>query len=117
AASEDTSTLYISMWALPELIEAAARTGDTGIAGGALARLAEFTTAAGTDFGLGIEARSRALLSAGETAENLYREAIERLGRTRLRPAPRRPHQLSGGRLQRGEPRTRARGRMGGAHG
>ena len=92
-ASEDTSTLYISMWALPELIEAAARTGDTGLAGDALTRLAEFTLAAGTDFGLGVEARSRALLSAGETAGNLYREAIERLGRTRLRPGagPRAP--------------------------
>ena len=85
-ASEDTSTLYISMWALPELIEAAARTGDTGIASGALTRLAEFTQAGRTAFGLGVEARSRALLSAGETAENLYREAIDLLGRTRLRP-------------------------------
>src|ERR1700759_5336888 len=56
-ASGDTSTLYISVWALAELIEAAARTGDTGLAGDALTRLAEFTLAAGTDFGLGVEAR------------------------------------------------------------
>jgi DNA-binding CsgD family transcriptional regulator len=109
AASEDTSTLYISMWALPELIEAAAGTGDTGIAGSALTRLAEFTTAAGTDFGLGIEARCRALLSAGETAENLYREAIERLGRTRLRPELARAHLLYGEWLHRENRRPDAR--------
>jgi DNA-binding CsgD family transcriptional regulator len=115
-ASEDTSTLYISMWALPELIEAAARTGDTGLAGSALTRLAEFTTAAGTDFGLGIEARSRALLSAGETAENLYREAIERLSRTRLRPELARAHLLYGEWLHRENRRTDAREQLRIAH-
>ena len=115
-ASEDTSTLYISMWALPELIEAAARTGDTGIAGDALTRLAEFTQAGGTDFGLGVEARSRALLSAGETAENLYREAIERLGRTRLRPELARAHLLYGEWLRRENRRADAREQLRTAH-
>ncbi|HYX59172.1 MAG TPA: LuxR C-terminal-related transcriptional regulator, partial [Streptosporangiaceae bacterium] len=115
-ASEDTSTLYISMWALPELIEAAARTGDTGVAAEALTRLAEFTRAGGTDFGLGIEARSRALLSAGETAENLYREAIERLGRTRLRPELARAHALYGEWLCRENRRTDAREQLRTAH-
>ena len=115
-ASEDTSTLYISMWALPELIEAAARTGDTGLAGDALTRLAEFTLAAGTDFGLGVEARSRALLSAGETAGNLYREAIERLGRTRLRPELARAHLLYGEWLRRENRRTEAREQLRTAH-
>jgi len=115
-ASEDTSTLYISMWALPELIEAAARTGDTGTASDALTRLAEFTLAGGTDFGLGVEARSRALLSAGETAENLYHEAIERLGRTRLRPELARAHLLYGEWLRRENRRTDAREQLRTAH-
>jgi DNA-binding CsgD family transcriptional regulator len=95
-AAQDTSALYISMWVLPELIEAAARSGNAPQAAGALDRLAEFTQAGGTDFGLGVEARSRALLSAGEMAENLYREAIDRLGRTRLRPELARAHLLYG---------------------
>jgi DNA-binding CsgD family transcriptional regulator len=115
-ASEDTSTLYISMWALPELIEAAAHTGDTGIAGDAVARLAHFTRAGGTDFGLGVEARSRALVSAGETAESLYREAIDRLGRTRLRPELARAHLLYGEWLRREARRADARQQLRTAH-
>jgi DNA-binding CsgD family transcriptional regulator len=115
-ASEDTSTLHISMWALPELIEAAARTGDTGTAGDALTRLAEFTQAGGTDFGLGVEARSRALLSEGEKAENLYREAIDRLGRTRLRPELARAHLLYGEWQRRENRRADARKQLRTAH-
>jgi DNA-binding CsgD family transcriptional regulator len=115
-ASEDTSTLYISMWALPELIESAARTGDTGIAGDAVTRLAQFTQAGGTDFGLGVEARSRALVSAGETAERLYREAIDRLGRTRLRPELARAHLLYGEWLRRENRRADARAQLRTAH-
>jgi DNA-binding CsgD family transcriptional regulator len=115
-ASEDTSALHISMWALPELVEAAVRSGNTGVASGALARLAEFTRAGGTDFGLGIEARSRALVSAGETAENLYREAIDRLGRTRLRTELARAHLLYGEWLRRENRRTDARERLRTAH-
>ena len=115
-ASEDTATLHMSMWALPELIEAAARTGDTGIAGDALTRLAKFTQAGGTDFGLGIEARSRALLSDGETAENLYQEAIDRLGRTKLRPELARAHLLYGEWLRRENRRAHAREQLRTAH-
>jgi hypothetical protein len=70
-ASEDT--LYVTMWALPELIEAAVRSGNTQTASGALERLAETTQAAGTDYGLGVEARSGALLSDGAAADGLYR--------------------------------------------
>jgi DNA-binding CsgD family transcriptional regulator len=115
-ASQDTSTLHISMWALPELIEAAARTGDSGLAGDGLTRLTEFTRAGGTDFGLGIEARSRALLSEGETAENLYREAIDRLGRTKLRPELARAHLLYGEWLRRSNRRADAREQLRTAH-
>jgi DNA-binding CsgD family transcriptional regulator len=115
-AAQDTSALYISMWALPELIEAAARTGNAPQAAGALTRLAEFTQAGGTDFGLGIEARSRALLSGDQAAEDLYREAIGRLGRTRLRPELARSHLLYGEWLRRENRRTDARAQLRTAH-
>jgi ATP/maltotriose-dependent transcriptional regulator MalT len=115
-ASEDTAALHISMWALPELIEAAVRSGNTPVAVPALERLAGFTQASGTDFGLGVEARSRALLSDGETAGNLYREAIERLGRTRLRPELARAHLLYGEWLRRENRRADARAQLRTAH-
>ena len=108
-ASKDTPELYVSMWALPELIEAAVRSGNTQTASDALDRLAETTQAGGTDFGLGIEARSRALLSDGEAADDLYREAIDRLSRTRLRAELGRAHLLYGEWLRRGDRRVDAR--------
>jgi DNA-binding CsgD family transcriptional regulator len=104
------------MWALPELIEAAARSRHEDVAGDALARLAEFTRAGSTDFGLGIEARSRALLSDGEAAEGLYREAIDRLGRTKLRPELARAHLLYGEWLRRENRRGAAREQLRTAH-
>src|SRR5260370_13053746 len=111
-ASEDTFTLHISMWALPELVEAAARTGNTEVATGALERLVETTQAGGTDFGLGLEARCRALLSGGAAADELYREAIGRLGRAPPRPGRARAHPLYGGGLGRPGPRVAARGQL-----
>jgi DNA-binding CsgD family transcriptional regulator len=92
---------HMSMQALPELIEAAARTGDLDAAHDALGRLAEWTRAGGTDWGLGMEARSRALLTEGQAAESLYQEAIGRLGRTRMRPMLARTHLLYGEWLRR----------------
>jgi DNA-binding CsgD family transcriptional regulator len=84
-ASEDSPAQLISNWAIAELIEAATRTGMSERAAGALDRLSENTRASGTDWALGIEARSRALITEGENAEVFYLEAIDRLGRAGLR--------------------------------
>jgi hypothetical protein len=83
-------------WGLVELIEAAVHTSNTEVAAGALGRLAESTGVSGTDWALGVEARSRALLSEGEAADRRYREAIARLGRTRMRAELARAHLLYG---------------------
>jgi DNA-binding CsgD family transcriptional regulator len=108
---------WSAMWALPELVEAAARTADAGQARDTLARLAETTQPAGTDFGLGMEARCRALLSDGATADGLYREAIDRLSHTRLRPELARAHLLYGEWLRRQGRRVDARQQLRTAHG
>ena len=105
----DPVDLYASGWALPELVEAATRCGQAGLARGALERLAATTQPAGTDWGLGIEARSHALLSEDAAADELYREAIDRLGRARLRPDLARAHLLYGEWLRREGRRTDAR--------
>jgi DNA-binding CsgD family transcriptional regulator len=96
-------------WALPELIEAATRCEEQDLAERALERLTETTRASGTDRALGIEARSRALLSGGDTADRLYREAIERTGRTRVRVDLARAHLLYGEWLRRQRRRLDAR--------
>jgi DNA-binding CsgD family transcriptional regulator len=108
---------YPSMWCLPELVEAAARIGETDLARHALERLAEMTLPAGTDFGLGMLARSRALLSDGAIAEGLYGEAIERLGRAQLRPELARAHLLYGELLRRLGRRVNAREQLRTANG
>ena len=104
-------------WSLTELVEAAVRSSQPASASDALQRLSESTRASGTDWALGTEARSRALLSEGETADNCYREAIERLGRTRMRPALARAHLLYGEWLRRGNRRLDARTELRTAHG
>jgi DNA-binding CsgD family transcriptional regulator len=114
--SSQDAAMYVSLWALPELIEAAVRSGNTGLAAGPMARLAESTQAGGTDFGLGIESRCRALLGDGDTAERLYREAIERLARTRYRPDLARAHLLYGEWLRQDRRRTDARAQLRIAH-
>ena len=111
-ATSGTYELFGAMWALPELVEAAVRGGDAELARWALRRLAESTQPCGTDFALGIEARCRALLSEGETAEHLYQQAIERLGRTRLRTEFVRAHLLYGEWLRRENRRVDARAEL-----
>jgi DNA-binding CsgD family transcriptional regulator len=115
-ATSDPLDLYPAMWALPELVEAAARCGDVEIAWNALERLADTTRPSGTDFGLGIEARSRALLSDGEAAESSYREAIDRLTKARLSPEIGRAHLLYGEWLRRERRRKEARAELRAAH-
>jgi DNA-binding CsgD family transcriptional regulator len=104
------------LWPVPELIEAATRTGRTDLAAWGYARLTELTSACDTDWGLGIRARSRALLSEGAAAEELYLEAITRLGRTRLRVDLARAHLLYGEWLRRERRRTGAREQLRTAH-
>jgi len=104
-------------WSLAELVEAAVRSSQPARASDALRRLSETTRASGTDWALGTEARSRALLSEGQTAENCYREAVERLGRTRMRPAMARAHLLYGEWLRRENRHRDARAELRTAHG
>ena len=111
-AAEQAPELFTSMWALVELIEAASRTGQTRLAADALGRLAEATNVGQTDWGQGIYARCRALLSDGQDAEGFYREAVDRLSRTRLRPDLARAHLLYGEWLRRKGRRADARAQL-----
>ena len=115
-ALEYPRELATSRWALSEQIEAATRSGKPEPAARALAQLSETTRASGTDWALGIEARSRALLTEGEAAEPLYREAIERLERTRVRVELARGHLLYGEWLRRARRRLDARAQLRTAH-
>ena len=103
-------------WALTELIESAVRGGQTELANDAYARLAANTRAAGTDWSLGMLARSGALLATGSTAEILYRQAIEHLRRCRIRIELARAHLLYGEWLRRENRRVDARAQLGTAH-
>ena len=115
-ASEHPQEL-LSTLVLPELIEAAVRSGQAARAAAALDLLVETTRASGTDWALGTEARSRALLSRNQAAEDLYREAIDRLGRTDLRVELARAHLLYGEWLRRQHRRGDARDQLRVAYG
>ncbi|SNY62743.1 helix-turn-helix transcriptional regulator [Paractinoplanes atraurantiacus] len=99
----------LSTWLLPELVEAASRSGEPGVALEALDRLVEATEPFSTDFAGGVEARSRALVADGPEAGALYREAVERLSRTPLRTELARAHLVFGEWLRRRRQRLEAR--------
>lgn len=103
-------------WTLVELVEAGARSGEHEVAVEALQRLEERTLVSGTDWALGVLARSRALLSGGSAAEELYREAIERLARTRIVVHLARAHLIFGEWLRRENRRVDAREQLHIAH-
>jgi DNA-binding CsgD family transcriptional regulator len=115
-ASAEAPELFLSAWALPELIEASVRSQNAAVAKAALDRLAEAAAAGDTDWVRGVETRSRALLSEGDIAERCYQEAIERLGRTKLRPELARAHLLYGEWLRREGRRVDAREQLRTAH-
>jgi DNA-binding CsgD family transcriptional regulator len=105
-----------SAWGMVELIEAATRRGEPEAAGEIAGRFAEIAKASGTDWALGVHARSRALLSTGVAAEELYREALDRLGRSQMRVDLARAHLLYGEWLRREHRRVDARAQLRAAH-
>ena len=115
-ASEDSPAVRFASLALVELVEAAVRAAVPQRAAGAVQRLSGIARACGTDWVLGAEARSRALVSDGEDAENLYREAIGRFSRARLRVDLARAHLLYGEWLRRQRRRRDARDQLGRAY-
>jgi len=106
----------VSNWALGELVEAATRCGRPDASAPALERLAEMAGACDTDWVLGVEARSRALVADRASAEPCYREAIERLARTPFRTELARTHLVYGEWLRRERRRVDARTELRAAH-
>ena len=114
ATGEDVP--FVTACALPELVEAAARSGEADVAADALRRLSAVTAVDGSDWAAGIQARARALLSAGPDAERDYADAVARLGRTPLRLELARAHLLYGEWLRRENRRIAARHQLRTAH-
>jgi DNA-binding CsgD family transcriptional regulator len=116
-ATEDPNEDYgLRNWALAELVEAGVRAGVRPAAVDACRQLTEVTRGSGTDWALGVQARSRALLADGEEAGDLYREAVTRLGRTQVRTETARAHLLYGEWLRRERRRGEARRQLREAH-
>ena len=108
-ASKETPGLYISTWMLPERIEAAARCGEREVAAGALQDFLDSAHPSESDWGLGLGARSQAMLTEGALAESLYRESIDHLSRTQLLTEVARAHLVFGEWLRREKRRAEAR--------
>jgi len=115
-AAEHPYALAASNWGTVELIEAAVRAGSPDLAADAHRRLVETTAASGTDWALGIAARSRALLLDGPEAEERYVRAIDRLARSRMAVDLARAHLLYGEWLRRERRRVDARKELRTAH-
>jgi len=109
-------SLALSSWGMVEMIEAAVRAGTPELAADAHRRLMEMTRVSGTDWALGIATRSRALLVEGRRSEDLYVEAIDRLGRSRMAVDLARAHLLYGEWLRRQRRRLDARKELRIAH-
>jgi DNA-binding CsgD family transcriptional regulator/tetratricopeptide (TPR) repeat protein len=114
-ASEHPEELQSPLW-LQELVEAAVRSGEPEKAAAALKELSQMTAIIGTHWALGIEARSRALLSGGDAAEGLYRKAIEHLTQSEACVELARAHLLYGEWLRSERRRTDARAQLRTAH-
>jgi DNA-binding CsgD family transcriptional regulator len=110
--AEHPHDLGTSNWGMAELIEAAVRAGTPELAAGARSRLAEMATVSGTDWALGIAARSEALFAEDQRAEELYIEAVDRLGRSRMALDLARAHLLHGEWLRRQRRRLDARSHL-----
>jgi DNA-binding CsgD family transcriptional regulator len=115
-ASEDSPAVQFASWALVELVEAAVRSAVPERAAGALRQLSDIARACGTDWALGAQARSRALVSDGAAAEDLYREAIDRFGHAGLRVDLARARLLYGEWLRRQRRRRDARDQLASAY-
>ncbi len=107
-AAAHPEEMVVRSWSLVELVEAAARTGDSAAAATAAEELAETARASGTDWAAGVAARSEAQLD-GPRTEELYREAVDRLDRTSLRVESARARLLYGEWLRRAGRRVEAR--------
>jgi DNA-binding CsgD family transcriptional regulator/tetratricopeptide (TPR) repeat protein len=116
SACEETYMVMGTQVALPELIEAATRTGGSVLAKHAMGRLSAMTAIDGSDWAAGLAARCRALVSERAEAEHWYMAAINRLRRTPLRPDLARAHLLYGEWLRREGRRVDAREQLAAAH-
>ncbi len=116
SACADPQEMVAHNWGLPELVEAATRLGRTDLAGAALDELTVKARATGTDWAMGIQARSQAMLSDADTAEGLFRRAVEHLGRARVRGELARAHLVYGEWLRRRDRRLDARDQLSAAH-
>jgi DNA-binding CsgD family transcriptional regulator len=115
-AGERFYEIGTSTRAVAEAVEAAVRSGNNEVGERALNRLAEIAGASGTGWSRGVEARCRALLSEGAAAEELFRDSIEHLGRTQMRPDLARAYLLFGEWLRRANRRADARQYLRRAH-